>query len=377
VERYEIETFLALAEELHFARTAERLHVSPGRVNQTIKTLERRVGGALFERSSRRVALTPVGRQLRDDLLPAYQQIQRAVASATAASQDIRGVLRVGFTASWSGELVLRAADAFSSRHSRCVVELQEVTYNAAIEALREKDVDLLVAEPPVEEPGVSLGPVLFRECRALVVPAAHPLAARETVSLEDLALLPLVTVVGVSRAWRDAFFPRRTPEGRRIEHGPVAVGWQEVLSLVGAGKGATVATVRARDYYARPDIAYVPFDDAPPVEYALMWRDAGHSVGVQALIQAVLEFAEPPADPSLSHRDRPNRPSRLRGLPCGLGASGSCPPLLRARSPRTAGESLYGRVGILDAGPVHDHQVLAVVATGHLPRDEARPLAM
>jgi DNA-binding transcriptional LysR family regulator len=61
VERYEIETFLALAEELHFTRTAERLRVTPGRVGQTIKKLERRIGGALFERSSRHVSFTPVG----------------------------------------------------------------------------------------------------------------------------------------------------------------------------------------------------------------------------------------------------------------------------------------------------------------------------
>jgi len=295
VERYEIETFLTLAEELHFSRTAERLHVSPGRVSQTIKTLERRIGGALFERSSRRVALTPIGRQLRDDLLPAYQQIQRAVANATAAYEGISGVLRVGFTAPWSSELVLRAADAFSSRHPGCAVELHLATYNAAIAALREKDVDLVVAELPVEEPGITVGPVLFCERRALVVPAAHSLAARETVSLEDFAALPLITAVGVSQVWREAFFPRRTPQGRCIEHGPSAVDWEGVLTLVGAGKGATVATVRAGQYHGRPDVAYVPFDDAPPVEYALMWRDAGESAGLQAFIRTVLELAPRP----------------------------------------------------------------------------------
>ncbi|MFB4300467.1 LysR family transcriptional regulator [Actinomadura sp. NTSP31] len=295
MERYELETFLALAEELHFSRTAERLHVSPGRVSQTIKSLERRIGGALFERSSRRVALTPVGRRLRDDLLPAYRQIQEAVANATAAYEGISGVLRVGFTAPWSSELVLRAADAFSSRHPRCSVELRDVTYNAAIATLRDKGVDLVVAEPPVDDPGITVGPVVFSERRALVVPAAHHLAARETVSQEDFAALPLITATGVSQVWRDAFFPRRTPQGRRIEHGPSAVGWQEVLSLVGAGKGATVGTVRAGHYHARPDIAYVPFDDAPPVEYALMWRDAGETAGVQALVRTILEFAPRP----------------------------------------------------------------------------------
>ncbi|MGW5860668.1 LysR family transcriptional regulator [Streptomyces sp. NPDC055239] len=303
MERYEIETLLALAEELHFARTAERLHVSPGRVSQTIKALERRIGGALFERSSRRVELTPVGRQLRDDLLPAYQQIQRALADAAAACADIRGVLRVGFTAPWSGKLLAQAAEAFSTRHPLCSVELQGSTYSTPIRALRQKDVDLVIAETPVEEPGVVVGPVLFSERRALVVPAAHPLAAREWVSLEDLALLPLITALGVSRAWHEAFFPRRTPQGKAIEHGPTASDWEGVLSLVSAGEGATVATVRVGQYHAWPDIAYVPFADAIPVEYALMWRDEGRAAGLQALIRTVLDLAPQPTSESLYGR--------------------------------------------------------------------------
>ncbi|MEV8524258.1 LysR family transcriptional regulator [Streptomyces sp. NPDC052000] len=291
MERYEIETFLALAEELHFTRTAERLLVSPGRVSQTIKKLERRIGGTLFERNNRRVALTPVGRQLHAELLPAYQRVQQAVANASAACRGLAGVLRVGFTAPWSGDLIVRAADVLNSRYPHCTVELQEVTYNAAIVALQSEDVDLVVAEPPVEDPAIIVGPVVFSEPRALLVPADHPLAAQESVSLEDLAVLPLITAVGVSRAWRDAFFPRRTPQGRPIRHGPAAVGWQEVLSLVGVGKGATVASVRARHYHGRPDIVYVPFRDAPPVDYALMWREAGCTAELRAFISTVLEF--------------------------------------------------------------------------------------
>ncbi|MEU2021554.1 LysR family transcriptional regulator [Streptomyces sp. NPDC016469] len=238
MERYEIETFLTLADELHFARTAERLRVSPGRVSQTVKALERRVGGPLFERSSRRVTLTPVGRQLREDLLPAYRQIQRAFADATAAHAGMLGALRVGFTAPWSGELLIKAGDAFTAHHPACTVELLDVTYNAAIAALRNKQVDLVVAEPPVEEPDVVVGPVLFSERRALVVPSGHPLARRATVSQEALAELPLITAAGVSKAFCASFFPTRTPGGLPIGHGPAASGWQGILALVGAGKG-------------------------------------------------------------------------------------------------------------------------------------------
>jgi DNA-binding transcriptional LysR family regulator len=302
VERYEIETFLALAEELNFTRTAERLLVSPGRVSQTIKKLERRLGGALFERSSHHVALTPVGRQLYAELLPAHQQVRRAVGNAAEAFAGISGVLRAGFTTPWSGALFVQASEAFNSRHPRCTVELQEETYNAAIAALLEEAVDLVIAELPFEDPAIAVGPVVFSEPRALLVPAGHPLAARETVSLEDLAVLPLITAVGVSRRWQDVHFPRRTPRGRSIEHGPAAAGWQEILSLVGAGKGATVAAVRAGLYHARPDIVYVPFEDAPPIDYALMWRHAGDTARLRELVQAVLAFAPQPAG---RHSDR------------------------------------------------------------------------
>ncbi|MCX5339042.1 LysR family transcriptional regulator [Streptomyces atratus] len=87
-----------MAEEFHFARTADRLQVSPGRVSQTITALERRNGGALIERSGRSVALTSVDREFYDELLPAYRQIQRAVGNASAACAGLSGVLRVGFT---------------------------------------------------------------------------------------------------------------------------------------------------------------------------------------------------------------------------------------------------------------------------------------
>jgi DNA-binding transcriptional LysR family regulator len=66
--RHELEAFLTLAEELHFGRTAARLHVSTARISQTIRSLELRVGVRLFERTSRRVSLLPVGQQLLEDL---------------------------------------------------------------------------------------------------------------------------------------------------------------------------------------------------------------------------------------------------------------------------------------------------------------------
>ena len=79
MERQEIETFLALCEELHFGRTAKRLRISPARVTQLIQKTERRIGGALFERTTRGVVLTDLGRQLQRDLAPAHRAVEEAI----------------------------------------------------------------------------------------------------------------------------------------------------------------------------------------------------------------------------------------------------------------------------------------------------------
>jgi DNA-binding transcriptional LysR family regulator len=84
----EIEVFLVLAEELHFGRTAERLRLPQPRVSRLVAALERRAGGALFERTSRRVRLTPLGQQLASRLRPAYAQLTAALDEARAAARS-------------------------------------------------------------------------------------------------------------------------------------------------------------------------------------------------------------------------------------------------------------------------------------------------
>ncbi|WP_409061842.1 LysR family transcriptional regulator [Streptomyces sp. SYP-A7185] len=292
MELREIEIFLALAEELHFGRTADRLHVTPARVSQAIKKQERTIGAELFKRTSRSVQLTPVGAQLRDGLRAGYQQIQEALAAATAAGRGITGEFHVGYATAWCGDLVVAAADTFRTRHPDCLIHIYESPMLDPIAPLRDGSRDLQLVELPIDEPDIVKGPVLFSEPRALIVPAGHPLAERATVSLEDLAEAPLVTITGQPPYFLDLHYPHRTPKGRPIPRGPSTTAWQEVLALVGAGKGISPTSARAAQYYSRPDIVYVPFDDAPPVEYGLLWSTTGNIPKVRAFVQTVLETA-------------------------------------------------------------------------------------
>ncbi|WP_280406958.1 LysR family transcriptional regulator [Nocardia carnea] len=293
MERHEIEAFLTLAEELHFRRTSEKLGLAQGRVSQTIRKLEQRIGAQLFERTSRSVSLTPIGRRLRDDLAPAFRQIREAEARAIASGKGISGSLHVGFSTPWVDTLVIRAADLFQDRHPDCTVQIREVQLSDPFGALREGELDLQLTEFPVAEPDLVAGPVIFSEPRALIVPAGNALARRPSASVEELASGPLISVSGdVPRYWLDHHYPDRTPQGRPIPRGPRFRYWQEALALVEAGRGITVAAVRAGTYYSRPGIVFVPLRDAPPIEYGLIRRRTGDTRRVQTFISLVCELA-------------------------------------------------------------------------------------
>ncbi|MER6675051.1 LysR family transcriptional regulator [Streptomyces sp. NPDC000983] len=298
LERLELEAFLTLAEELHFGRTAARLHVTTSRISQTIKRLERRVGAELFVRNSRSVTLTEVGKQLREDLLPAYEQIGVGLAQAVAFGRGVRvkGVLRVGWSAPWCGNLMVRAAELFRVRHPESDVgfEIGEVQLCDPLGGMREGRIDVQLTEFPIAEPDITTGRRVFSEPRSLMVPADHPLARKESVSLEDLADAVLITLADarIPRYWMDRYFPRRTPSGRPIPQGPATNYWPEVLVHVAAGTGVSTVAARAEHFHARPGLTFVPFRDASPIDYGLMWPAAGRNPLLPPFLDVVDELA-------------------------------------------------------------------------------------
>ncbi|MGP3974039.1 LysR family transcriptional regulator [Streptomyces sp. 8N114] len=288
LERHEVEAFLTLAEELHFGRTAERLHLSTARVSQTIRVLERRVGAPLFNRTSRRVELTPIGRHLEEDLRPAWARVAAALERAVDSGRGIYGLLRVGFVGAAGGQLLVGTTEVFRSRHPDCDVQIREAQMAEVVPWLRDAEANVVLAGFPVREPDIVMGPVLVRESRFLALPAGHRLTRQHAVSVEDLARVRVLQVDGaVLDSWPDVHTPPTTPAGRSIEPGPSAGTFQEALTLVGAGQGAFTVGAHARRYYARPDVAYLPFHDAPPAEWGLLWRADAATARVRAFSQA------------------------------------------------------------------------------------------
>ncbi|MER7760366.1 LysR family transcriptional regulator [Streptomyces sp. NPDC097619] len=290
MERHEMDAFLMLAEELHFRRATERLGLAQDRISQTIKKLERRIGAPLFERTSRRVALTAVGLQLREDLLPAREQMESALARAVSAGRGIEGILDIGYSSPMAAEVLIKAADLLQSRHPACEVRIHEIQLTDLYGPLRSGLVDLQVTEGPMAEPDLTAGPVLFRQDRVLLVSRDHPFAGYESVSVEDLADTKLITLSGnMPDYWMAEHYPRRTPAGRTVPVGGTANFWPATLVLVAADKGVTSSCAGAEPYLGRPDIVWIPFRDAPTVDCTFIRARQGDSARTRAFIDTAL----------------------------------------------------------------------------------------
>ena len=310
MEPRDIEIFLTLAEELHFGRTAERLHVTTARVSQSIRKWEQRVGVALFERSSRRVALTPVGRQLRDDIGPAYQQVLAGIERAVTVGREIRGLLRVGFFSAAGGQFVVEVADAFRAQHPEFEIQIRENQFrDGTAPLLHAGELDMLLSVLP-GEPGLTASPVLFRERSMLAVSARHRLAGRDQVTLADVGRETVLKGPPQLRDyWAEVLAPR-LPAGTKPEpRGPVYATVQELLTLVGAGKGVFPFPEQATGYYQRPDVAFVPIRDAPPFEWVFLWRRGNGTARVRAFTQTAQTIARTRHTTSKSSTPLPERP--------------------------------------------------------------------
>jgi DNA-binding transcriptional LysR family regulator len=292
VELREIEIFLVLAEELHFGRTAERLYLSQSRVSQTIRAMESRVGGKLFERTTRQVRLTALGEQLRERLRPPYDQIHQAFAEMREVASGITGELRVSllnFAA--GGPSFAEIVRSFKVDHPGCGVVAYEAFPGESLNRLRRGELDLVAHWLPLSQPDLKVGPTLAREQRALVVAAAHPLAERGWASVEDLADNVVVDAgETVPNETLEALCPRRTPAGREIPRLHREGRTVEVLALVAAGELVHPTVASLADHYTHPGVTMVPLRDLPPLESALVWLANRETPAIRAFAHTTQE---------------------------------------------------------------------------------------
>ncbi|MER7504335.1 LysR family transcriptional regulator [Nonomuraea pusilla] len=292
MELRDIEIFLALAEELHFTRTAERLHVTPARVSQSIKKTERRIGVPLFDRTSRVVGLTAAGQRLYQSLRPAYQQIVDGVEDVSVSAGDISGTLTLGSMGP-QGWMINGIIERFQARHPTARLVHCELNVVDPLTPLREGTIDVAHLWLPVREPDITVGPITHTSPVVLAMAATHPYANRDSVSLEDYGDLTFMTPQSpIPASMEEAFQPFRTPSGRLIARGPTVSNWEDELKAAATGQAVAAAAAEAARFYARPDVVYIPVRDAPSIRWAFAWLTANANPLIGALTDAATDEA-------------------------------------------------------------------------------------
>ncbi|NRQ33314.1 LysR family transcriptional regulator [Nonomuraea sp. NN258] len=292
MEFRELEAFVVLSEELHFARTADRLYLSPGRVSQLMRSLETRIGGRLFHRTSRRVLLTPLGERFLADLRPAYDGLANAVNQARSRAREVTGVLRLGFFATPT-DVVTGSVESFERLHPGCEVELVEIPLSDPFSKLRAGRVDLTFTLLPVNEPDLVTGRALNRVSYKVGLSLRHPFARRATIGAEELAELPLFGLEGPApREWQEHVTPSFTPSGRPIPRAGAVATSQEGLTLVALNRGAMLFCTPAASYHGRPDVAFVPVSGLPDSVMGLVWSRSAETSAIRAFNEAAERYS-------------------------------------------------------------------------------------
>ncbi|MEU5089897.1 LysR substrate-binding domain-containing protein [Streptomyces sp. NPDC021356] len=282
MELRQLAYFVTVAEELHFGRAAERLHIVQSAVSQQIQRLERDLGGALFDRSPRRVRLTAAGERL----LPEARAVLAAADRARAAVAPPAG-LRVG-TSTGLGAHLDRVLAAFAEHAPGVPVELVSLPVADRLAGVARGSLDAAFVRAADPVPGLRVLP-LWPDPLVAALPAAHPLAARDAIDLAELAGLPLsLTERRNNPALVDLVVGACHAAGFEPPTGPAGGSLQDILATIGTRPLWTVVYASHARVLHSPRVAFVPFRSpglALPTGLAV--RAAGSAPYLDALLAA------------------------------------------------------------------------------------------
>lgn len=298
VDVAQLRAFLAVAEELHFRRAAERLHMAQPPLTRTIKLLERELGTVLFDRTTRSVALTPAGQALVEPAREVMQALQRASEAARSAERGEAGLVRIAFAGVSTHALVATLARRVRSERPGIQLELSSQNFaQPLLQKLADRETDIALGRWDFVPDGITTQVVTVDDL-VLAVPATHHLVGSSEVHFAGLLgdrfiSLPHQGSVLPDRLRKLAHAQRFVPQVVQVAPDP-----QTALALVSAGVGChlTLGSVAANS--SDPHVRFLPVApeearELPDVHLRAAWRLDGHGPAAGAVLDILLGLDE------------------------------------------------------------------------------------
>ena len=302
MELRQLESFLAVADELHFGRAAQRVHLSQPALSQQIKRLERELGVELFARTQRSVALTAAGTALIEPATRILADVDGLGPTAQRAAGGQTGALGLGYVGSALFSVVPPLMQALRERAPGIDVTMTERKTEEQVEAMRAGTLDVgVIKQPQRPIEGFEIVPV-FTETIGLALPAGHRFATATEVDLAAFADDPFVifpreaepdTFDTLMAACTDAGFTARIAQ--------TGTSLQTVLGLVASGIGCAFVVESVMANSRRDGVAYVRLTPpTPSLTTALAWPAATTNPAVETFLEiARAELADDDCSPA------------------------------------------------------------------------------
>jgi DNA-binding transcriptional LysR family regulator len=289
----QLRSFLAVADELHFGRAAERLHVAQPPLSRTIKRLERELGTRLFDRNTRSVRLTSSGQALMDPAQEVLDALRRAETAVRSADHGEVGTVRIAFAGVSTHRLVARLARVVRSQRPGIQLELSSQNFaQPAMKRLLAGETDLALGRWDVVPAEIS-AQVVMPDSLVLAVPDTHPLAGARRLSIGQLVSEGFVSLP----PHEGSVLPDRL---RRLAHAngfvaevvQVAPDTQTALALVSAEVGCHLTLASVAENVTDPHVVFIPLNESTPsldVHLRAAWRRADQNPALRAVLDELL----------------------------------------------------------------------------------------
>lgn len=296
--------FLAVAEEGHIGRAAQRLHMSQPPLTRHIQALEEEIGAPLFVRTPKGVTLTEAGQTLLAEVPNLLSLAQRATERTRLAGQGLIGQLDVGLFGSGVLDVIPRILSRFHAARPGVKIVLHNMTKIAQLQALHERRLTVGFNRLVPEEPGITVETVL-RESMVVAMPDTHPLSVRPSIALRDLDNVPMITypnvpMRGLAQEIAEAF----RSEGVRLKVEQDVEDVLTAVALVSTGFGVAITTQSAANLRL-PGVVFRPLNSRTlkELELSCLYRSADPSPVLKAFLDVVHDFVG----------DARNRPRTVR----------------------------------------------------------------